>query len=299
MPSMSTNASPKSASEAGAKAPENGRLAGKRSLITGAASGIGRAAARLFAREGARVLLVDREASGLAEAQKEIESAGGCAIVMVGDAGSQEDVRSWVERCRAEWDGLDVVFGNAGLSGGYVPLDEQTPELWQEILRVNLLGPFLLVKHAVRLIREGGGGGSIIVTSSVAGLRARAGSLPYSASKAGLISLVQTSANELTGSGVRINAVCPGLIETGMTAPLFAYARARGTQDRLGSMTPAQRAGHPDEVAQLVLFLASDESSYVNGQAIPVDGGLSSTHPFRPMQQNRAAQDAAPSAADG
>lgn len=109
---------------------------------------------------------------------------------------------------------------------------------------------------------------------------ANAGGTPYSASKAGVISLVQTVANEFYGTGVRVNAICPGLIETGMTKPIFDGARARGTDDRIGQLNPLKRYGLPPEIAQAALFLASDDASYVNGQAIPVDGGLSSTHPF-------------------
>jgi NAD(P)-dependent dehydrogenase (short-subunit alcohol dehydrogenase family) len=125
------------------------------------------------------------------------------------------------------------------------------------------------------------GHGSIICTASVAALRANAGGSPYSASKAGVISLVQTAATALTGTGVRINAICPGLIETGMTKPIFDYAKARGTDSHLGQLNPQQRYGMPHEIAAMAAFLASDEASYVNGQAIAVDGGLSSTHPFR------------------
>ena len=126
------------------------------------------------------------------------------------------------------------------------------------------------------------GSGSIICTASVAGIRANAGGSPYSASKAGVISLVQTVSNQLSGTGGRINAICPGLIETGMTKPIFDGARSRGNEDRIGQLNPTKRYGVPQEIANMALFLASDEASYVNGQAIPVDGGLSSTHPFDP-----------------
>jgi len=152
-------------------------------------------------------------------------------------------------------------------------------EQWQEILRVNLIGPWLMIKHAAPVM-IGRGGGSIVSTASVAALRANAGGSPYSASKAGVVSLVQTAANALLGTGVRVNAICPGLIETGMTRPIFDLARARGTDARIGQLNPLQRHGRPDEIAAAALFLASDESSYVNGQAFAVDGGLSSTHPF-------------------
>ena len=121
--------------------------------------------------------------------------------------------------------------------------------------------------------------GSIICTASVAGLRSGAGGVPYSASKAGVISLVQTIAYQLNGTGVRINAICPGLIETGMTKPIFDRARERGTENKIGQLNPLQRNGEPQEIAQAALFLASDAASYVNGQALAVDGGLSASHP--------------------
>jgi len=127
--------------------------------------------------------------------------------------------------------------------------------------------------------------GAIVCTASVAGIRANAGPTPYSASKAGVISLVQTTANELYGTGVRVNAVCPGLIETGMTKPIFDGARARGNEGKIGQLNPMQRYGQPEEIAAMALFLASDEASYVNGQAFPVDGGLTSTLPFVPRRQ--------------
>jgi NAD(P)-dependent dehydrogenase (short-subunit alcohol dehydrogenase family) len=255
-----------------------GRLAGKRAVVTGVASGIGRASALLFAREGAQVLAVDRapEVAATAEA---ISREGGTGLAAIADAADEGDVEGLVERCVAEFGGIDVFFANAGISGGMVPLFEQTVEFWQEILRVNLLGPFLAVKHAGRRMAEQGRG-AIVCTASVAGLRANAGGIPYSASKAGVISLVQTAANALLGTGVRVNAVCPGLIETGMTQSIFDRARAHGTEDKIGQLNPLQRAGRPEEIAAMALFLASDEASYVNGQAFPVDGGLSSTHPF-------------------
>lgn len=124
--------------------------------------------------------------------------------------------------------------------------------------------------------------GSIIGTASVAGIRSNAGSSDYSASKAGVISLAQTISYQLAGTGIRINAICPGMIETGMTAPVFETARARGTEKKIGQLNPLKRAAHADEVARVALFLGSDESSYVNGQAWAVDGGLSSGHPFVP-----------------
>jgi NAD(P)-dependent dehydrogenase (short-subunit alcohol dehydrogenase family) len=257
-----------------------GRLAGKRAIVTGAGSGIGRASARLFAAEGAAVLVVDRSAEAIEQTAALIRAEGGVAIAQVADAGSDADVQAFVQRAVRELGGLEVLYANAGVSGGDVPLQEQTVALWEEVLRVNLIGPFLAVKHAgAHMVAQGRG--SIVCTASVAGLRANAGGNPYSASKAGVVSLVQTAANSFWGTGVRINAICPGLIETGMTRPIFDHARAAGHEDKLGQINPLQRYGLPQEIAAAALFLASDEASYVNGQALPVDGGLSSTLPFK------------------
>lgn len=257
-----------------------GRLQGKRAIVTGAGSGIGRASAKRFAQEGAAVLAVDRGQDGVEATVAAIREAGGFAIAMTADAGDEGDVQALVDRAAREFGGLDVFYANAGISGGDVPLQDQTVELWQEVLRVNLIGPFLAIKHASRLMVPQGSG-SIVCTASVAALRANAGGSPYSASKAGVVSLVQTAANSLFGTGVRVNAVMPGLIETGMTKPVFDYARSRGTEGNLGQLNPTQRFGHPEEIAAMALFLASDDASYVNGQAYAVDGGLSATHPFR------------------
>ncbi|NLD70903.1 MAG: SDR family oxidoreductase [Limnobacter sp.] len=257
-----------------------GRLEGKRAIVTGAGSGIGRASVRLFAREGARVLAVDRSAEAVEETAAMVRADGGDAIALAADAGDEDAVRGFVARAIEAFGGLDVVYANAGISGGDIPLFEQDVSLWTEVLRVNLIGPFLAIKHAgPHMVAQGHG--AIVCTASVAALRSNAGGNPYSASKAGVVSLVQTAANSMWGTGVRINAVCPGLIETGMTKPVFDYARSRGSQDKLGQLNPTLRYGLPEEIAAMAAFLASDEASYVNGQAIAVDGGLSSTHPFK------------------
>ncbi len=254
-----------------------GRLSGRTAVITGAGSGIGRAASLLFAREGASIVCADR-AESVEETARMVVQAGGKAIAMLGDAGDEAFVIDYVARAQSEFGSLDVVWANAGISGGWAPLDEQTPDYWAEILRINLIGAFLAVKHASRVMIPAGKG-SIICTASVAGIRSGAGGPAYSASKAGVISLAQTSANEFYGTGVRVNAIAPGLIETGMTKPIFDGARARGNEDKIGQLNPLTRYGVPDEIAHAGLFLASDDSSYVNGQTIAVDGGLSTSHP--------------------
>ena len=256
-----------------------GRLTGRRAIITGAGSGIGRASAELFAAEGALVMAADKDGARVSAVAAAIARAGGTARAVAMDAGEEAAVADLIARTLAEFRGLDVVYANAGISGGATPLLEQSVDLWQEVLRVNLIGPFLAIKHAAPVMRAAGGG-AIICTASVAGLRANAGKSAYAASKAGVISLVQTAANDLYGTGVRVNAICPGLIRTGMTQPIFEGARARGSEGRIGQLNPLRRPGEPREIAAMALFLASDEASYVNGQAFAVDGGLSSTHPF-------------------
>jgi NAD(P)-dependent dehydrogenase (short-subunit alcohol dehydrogenase family) len=255
-----------------------GRLEGKSVIITGAASGIGRAASLLFSKEGARLIAVDRSES-VKETARLVVEAGGTIEAVLADSGSENDVKAFIDKAVSKYGKLDAIWANAGVSGGLVPIAEQTVEQWQEILRINLIGSFLAVKHAMpHMIKQGHG--SIVCTASVAGLKSGASGHPYAASKAGVISLVQTSAYSLSGTGVRINAVCPGLIETGMTKPVFDRAKERGTTDKIGQLNPLKRAGQPHEIAAMGLFLASDEASYVNGQAFPVDGGLTASMPY-------------------
>jgi NAD(P)-dependent dehydrogenase (short-subunit alcohol dehydrogenase family) len=256
-----------------------GRLDGKVAIVTGAASGIGRASAILFAREGARVVVVDQNATAAHATVTAISSEGGEVQGFSADVGKEDQVIAVIDSTLTAFGGIDVVFANAGILGGPAPLLEQTVEQWWQILQTNLLGPFLAIKHAAPHMIEKGRG-SIVLTASTAGLRAAAGSAPYSASKAGVISLAQTAANSLAGTSVRVNAICPGLIESGMTRAMYKSARERGTAGKIGQLNPLQRGGEPEEIAAMALFLASDESSYVNGQAFAVDGGLSSTLPF-------------------
>jgi len=261
-----------------------GRLDGKVAVVTGAASGIGRATSIMFAREGARLLVADQNADGVSETAALIAQAGGTVQPMVGDAGHEASVKGFIAGAVSAFGALDIVHANAGVSGGRVPIFEQTEEYWRQILQINLIGSFLAIKYAgMQMVKHGRG--SIILTASVAGLAANAGAAAYSASKAGVISLAQTAAASFLGTGVRVNAICPGLIETGMTKPFFDSVREAGKEDKIGQLNPLQRAGQPHEIAAMALFLASDEASYVNGQALAVDGGLSSSLPFsRPLR---------------
>ena len=245
------------------------RLKGKVAIITGAGSGIGKASAELFRSEGATVVGADLKGADFE-----------C------DAGDEEQVEALVAHTVRDHGGVDIFFANAGISGGFDGIFDQDAADWAEILRVNLIGPFLAIKYAAPAIKTRGGG-SVIATASVAGLRSGAGGPAYSASKAGVISLVKVAATQLAGANIRVNAICPGLIETGMTDLIFERARAKGQAGRIGQLNPLKRGGAPIEIANAALFLASDESSYVNGQAIVVDGGLSSSHPFNHQSYGR------------
>ncbi|OAA55815.1 NAD(P)-binding domain protein [Niveomyces insectorum RCEF 264] len=268
------------------------RAAGKVVIITGANSllGIGRAAAHQFAQNGARaVYLCDFADAHLAAHRQDVVARYPAVDVHVRrfDAADEAAVRDVVADALRRYGRLDVFFANAGVLGPQALFGDVDAESFMQTMRVNALGPFLAAKFAAPAMQvtsagKPTAGGSIILTASVAGLRSNAGATPYSASKAAVISLAQTLAFQLTGTGVRVNAVCPGLIETGMTASVFAAARARGTQGKIGQLNPLRRAGHADEIARAVLFLGTDDASYVNGQAWAVDGGLSAGHPFVP-----------------
>ena len=254
-----------------------GRLSGKTAIVTGAASGIGFATAALFVAEGANVIAADL-------GMPELEGTTGVAA----DAGDEQAVQDLIRRAQTDFGGLDIFFANAGVSGGLASIFEQSVEDWEQILRVNLIGPFLAIKHAGPVMKDGGGG-SIICTASVAGIRAGAGGPAYSASKAGVINLVKVAATQLCAANIRVNAICPGLIETGMTKSIYDMARAGGKEELLGNLNPLKRGGEPEEIAHAALFLASDESSYVNGHALVVDGGLSVSHPFYNQSYGRTA----------
>ena len=253
-------------------------LAEKRIVITGAGSGIGRATSILAAGYGAKVVCVD-VSDGVDETVASINDQGGSAIAIKADVSDESAVIGFVDECIKQFGGIDGIYANAGVSGGRKTLTELTVEDWQRTLAVNTVGVVLAIKHSVPHF-VGQGHGAIVCTASVAGLRANAGGVDYSASKAGVISIVQTTAYQLYGTGVRINAICPGLIETGMTKPTFDMAREKGREDKIGQINPTKRYGQPSEIGEAACFLLSDRASYVNGHALPVDGGLSASHPW-------------------
>jgi len=263
------------------------RFSGKSIIVTGAGSGIGRATSLLFASEGGQVIVADKT-EAVHETADLIDRAGGAAHAIQIDAGTEEDVIRAVAVACEYYGGLDIMFANAGISGGMANIFDTDVALITEVLRVNLIGPYLAIKHAAPKIAERGGG-AIVLTASVAGIRSGAGSPAYSASKAGVINLAMVSAQQLSGSNVRVNAICPGLTETGMTKPTFDYAREAGKMDRVGRLNPLRRGAQPEELAKVAAFLASDDASYVNGQAIAVDGGLSSSHPVIKQEYGKTA----------
>ncbi|KAF2023399.1 NAD(P)-binding protein [Setomelanomma holmii] len=267
------------------------RVKDKVIIITGANSpiGIGRASAHQFARHGARAIYIcDFASSHLDLHKRELNSLYPSVDVYTRnfDASDEAAVKSVVQEAVDKYGRLDVFFANAGISSGKVFWEEDSAG-FINVMKVNALSVFLAAKYASRAMLKTSTakpypGGSIIGTASVAGLKSNAGPTDYSASKAAVVSLMQTCAYQLVGTGIRCNAVCPGLIETGMTKITYDAARARGSEKKIGQLNPLRRGGQPDEIARAVLFLASDEASYVNAQAWAVDGGLSGGMPFVP-----------------
>jgi NAD(P)-dependent dehydrogenase (short-subunit alcohol dehydrogenase family) len=255
------------------------RLQGRRAIVTGAGSGIGRASAIRFAQEGAKVLAVGRTLETLEDTVRAIRDAGGTAEVFVADATKEQDVSASVAFSVEQLGGLEIFFANAGNTDQVVPLLEQTVEVWEQQYRDNAISAFLAVKYAGKHMVSTGAG-SIILNSSTGSLRANGGTVAYSAAKAAVNSLTMNAANAFAGTNVRVNAVLPGLTETKLTKPMFDHARSKGNETKLGSLTPLRRTGRVEEIAAVVAFLASDDSAYVDGQLIAADGGISSTHPY-------------------
>jgi NAD(P)-dependent dehydrogenase (short-subunit alcohol dehydrogenase family) len=265
-----------------------GKLDGKVAVITGSASGIGRASAVRFAGEGAAVVIADLNSEGGEAAVRDCKEHGGRAVFQRADVASEPEVKALVERAVKEFGRLDVIFNNAGLGGAVGTIEEITGDNWDRTLVILLKSVFLGMKYSVPEMRKVGGG-SIISTASVAGLAGGRGPHAYSAAKAAVVNLTRSVALEVGKDRIRVNCICPG----GINTPLI-YNRLPGGQ-QVGEQFLAQlqaipRAGQPEDIAAMALFLASDDSQWVTGQAMVVDGGL--TAGGRLFGQNQQARPA-------
>ncbi|MGH7933110.1 MAG: SDR family oxidoreductase, partial [Candidatus Binataceae bacterium] len=248
-----------------------GLLQGKIALVTGAGSGIGRAAALAFTREGAKVLAADVVEGGGNETVKLIKNAGGEAIFTKCDVAKASEAEALTAFAVKTWGRLDCAYNNAGISGKIARTAEDTEENFDRIMAVNLRGVWLCMKYEILQMLKQGGGGAIVNTASAAGLVGSHGMPAYTASKHGVIGLTKTAALEYARAKIRVNCVCPGVIDTAMVAGMVAtYPRL---QEKLVAVEPVSRMGKPSEIAEAVTWLLSDAASFVTGCAMPVDGG--------------------------
>jgi NAD(P)-dependent dehydrogenase (short-subunit alcohol dehydrogenase family) len=248
----------------------SGRFAGRGILVTGAGSGIGRAAAQLFANEGGRVAVVDQDENEALATVTSIRQAGGEALAIGADVSREADCRGMVERALAAYGRLHVAFNNAGIGASGFAVADEEEVTWSRLIDVNLKGIFLAMKYEIPAMVSAGGG-AIVNTASVAGLVGERGIGAYSASKHGVVGLTRTAALDYIGQGVRINAVCPGATRTRILANWFQDPKV---ESFILSRHPIGRIAEPEEIARTVLFLASDDASFIVGHALAVDGGL-------------------------
>ncbi len=248
-----------------------GRLDGKIALITGAGSGIGRASALTFAREGAKVAVADKLVDGGQETVRMVEAAGGTASFIEVDVSDAASVEAMVNATVETYGRIDCAYNNAGIEGQVAPTDSYADDMFDKVIAVNLTGVWLCMKYEIPRLLEHGGG-AIVNTASGAGLIGVAGLSAYVASKHGVIGLTKTAALEYAKSGIRVNAVCPGLIQTPMVERLTADQPQLG--EALVAMEPVGRTGRPEEIAESVVWLCSDAASFVTGHAMSVDGGF-------------------------
>ncbi|HKD69201.1 MAG TPA: SDR family NAD(P)-dependent oxidoreductase [Candidatus Binataceae bacterium] len=255
-----------------------GRLDNKVAVITGGASGMGRAIGNRFVREGAAVVLADLNEKGGVEVVAECAAAGGKAVFQQADVASESEVKNAVARAVKEFGRLDIMVNNAGVGGAMGRLENVSVEDWDRTQAVLLRGVFLGMKHAIPELRRFGGG-SIISTASIAGISGDFGPHPYSAAKAGVINLTRSAAAELAIDRIRVNVICPGGIKT----PMFIGGGGFGHDDAtieatMAKLQPIRRAGRAEDIAAMALFLASDESEWITGAVMVVDGGALVAH---------------------
>ena len=249
-----------------------GILDNKVAIITGAASGIGRATAQVFAREGARLVIADVNEEGGNETLAQLKQAGASAIFVKVDVAKASEVEAMVAHAVASYGRLDCAFNNAGIDGRSGKIHECTEENWNRVLAINLTGVWLCMKAEIAQMLKQGGNGAIVNTSSTAGLTGGAGLPAYIASKHGVAGLTRAGALEYGKHNIRINAVCPGPIRTPMLGRLLS--RREDMESRLARAQPLKRLGEPAEIGEAVAWLCSDRASYVHGLPLPVDGGL-------------------------
>jgi NAD(P)-dependent dehydrogenase (short-subunit alcohol dehydrogenase family) len=248
------------------------RFADRVVLVTGGGGAIGGAAALRFASEGARVVVVDRDLVAAEATVSAIREARGDAIAVVADVGEPDEVDAAVARAVSRFGTLDAVFNNAGISGTRAPVHELEIEEFDEVLRINLRGVFLVLRASLRAMIGGGRSGAIVnMSSSMAGWDVLAGGASYAASKHGVLGLTRSAALDAAPYGIRVNAVCPGVVETALGIPDLADGTSG--RDRFAARIPLRRVGEPADVAAVVAFLASDDSRHVTGAGWLIDGG--------------------------